>query len=143
VVEAVRLARRRPGSRLILSGGAPPGHIAAARGYAQLALDLGIEPSSLVILDRARDTAQEALDTAALLGSSPFVLVTSAFHMPRALRLMRRAGANPIPAPTAHGLRGTGFADRYGLIPCADGLRKTEAALHEYLGLAALVLHVN
>jgi uncharacterized SAM-binding protein YcdF (DUF218 family) len=143
IVEGVRLARSRPGSRLLVSGGAPPGFAPSALGFAQMAADLGIERSAVVIMDRALDTSQEARDVAALLGHAPFILVTSAFHMPRAMRLMRRAGADPVPAPTGQSLYAPPATDRFGLVPGSRGLRKTEAALHEYLGLAAVSLRID
>ena len=142
IVEGVRLARARPGARLVVSGGAPPGHTPSALGYAEMALELGVDPSALTVRDRALDTEQEARDIAALLGQSPFILVTSAYHMPRAMRLLRRAGANPVPAPTGQGYHGR-QGERFGLIPTSRGLRKTEAALHEYLGLAAVCLRLD
>ena len=143
IVEGVRLARSRPGSRLLVSGGAPPGFAPSALGFAQMAADLGIERSSVVIMDRALDTSQEARDVAALLGHAPFILVTSAFHMPRAMRLMHRAGADPVPAPTGQSLYAPPATDGLGLVPGSRGLRKTEAALHEYLGLAAVSLRID
>jgi uncharacterized SAM-binding protein YcdF (DUF218 family) len=143
IVEGVRLARARPDARLLLSGGAPPGFTPSALGYAQLAVDLGIPRSALIVMDRALDTAQEARDVVAMLGQAPFILVTSAYHMPRAMRLMRRAGANPMPAPTGQISHAHLGAERYGVIPGSRGLRKTEAALHEYLGLAAVGLRID
>lgn len=143
IVEGVRLAHSRPNSRLIVSGGAAPGSTPSALGYAQLAADLGIRPSDLVVLDRGRNTEEEARDVAALLGSAPFILVTSAYHMPRAMKLMRGAGANPIPAPTGQLMNAWQGAERFGIMPGSRGLRKTEAALHEYLGLAAVSLRID
>ena len=143
IVEGVRLARARPDSRLVVSGGALQGFMPVALGYARLAADLGIDPAAIVVRDRAVNTEQEAQDMAALLGPEPFILVTSAYHMPRAMRLMHRAGTNPIPAPTGQILRAQHAAERFGLIPGSRGLRKTEAALHEYLGLAAIGLRMD
>jgi uncharacterized SAM-binding protein YcdF (DUF218 family) len=143
IVEGVRLARGRPDTQLLVSGGALPGFTPIALGYARLATDLGIDPAAIVVMDRPIDTEQEAREVAARLGQTPFVLVTSAYHMPRAMRLMRRAGTNPIPAPTGQLLKGQHGAERFGLIPGARGLRKTETALHEYLGLAAIGLRID
>jgi uncharacterized SAM-binding protein YcdF (DUF218 family) len=143
IVEGVRLARLRPDSRMLVSGGAPPGFTPTALGYAQLAADLGIERSAVIIMDRALDTAQEAREVAAVLGHSPFVLVTSAYHMRRAMVLMRRAGSNPLPAPTGQLVHIQHGFERFGLIPGSRGLRKTEAALHEYFGLAAISLGID
>ena len=140
IVEGVRLAHSRPDSRLLVSGGAPPGFAPGARGYARLATEMGIDGASIVVMDRALNTEQEAAEVAAMMGQSPFILVTSAFHMPRAMRLMRAAGANPLPAPTGNLVHLRRDAEGIPLMPGSRGLRKTEAALHEYLGLAAAVL---
>jgi uncharacterized SAM-binding protein YcdF (DUF218 family) len=134
IVEGVRLALSRPDSRLLVSGGAMPGHTPSAWGYAQMATELGIQRSALIVMDRALNTSQEAREVFGLLGHSPFILVTSANHMPRAMQLMHREGANPVAAPTA---QVTHKHSELGLVPGSGGLHKTEAALHEYLGLAA------
>jgi uncharacterized SAM-binding protein YcdF (DUF218 family) len=143
IVEGVRLMRSRPDSRLLVSGGAPPGFAPSALGYARLATELGIPRSALIVLDSALDTSEEARAVVAVLGHTPFILVTSAYHMPRAMRLMRRAGADPIPAPTGQRLHTPRGARRFGLFPGSRDLRNTEIALHEYLGLAAVGLGVE
>jgi len=140
IVEGVRLARSRPDARLLVSGGAPPGFTPGALGYAQMAAELGVDRSALIVMGHALNTAQEARDVATSLGHTPFILVTSAYHMPRAMQLMHRAGANPVPAPTGQILHPQQGIERLGLIPGSRGLRETEIALHEYLGLAALGL---
>jgi uncharacterized SAM-binding protein YcdF (DUF218 family) len=138
VAEGLRLARLLPQARLILSGGGLRPERSPAHGYALLARDFGMPESALVVMDRAIDTSGEARDVTALLGARPFLLVTSASHMPRAMRLMGQAGARPIAAPTAHITRGD---DRFGwdlFVPRGTALRTTELALHEYVGLAAI-----
>jgi len=138
IVEGVRLARRLGAVRLVVSGGAPPGETPSALGYAKLARGLGIDDASLLVLDASLDTRAEAHSVAALIGAATFILVTSAYQMPRAMRLMERAGARPIPAPTGQ-LSYESANIRWGSwLPTSGGLSKTERALHEYLGLAAL-----
>lgn len=138
IVEGVRLARRLGAVRLIVSGGAPPGQTPSALGYAELARGLGIDDSALLVLDAPLDTGAEARSVAALIGAAPFILVTSAYHMPRAMRLMKRAGAHPIPAPTGQLAREPANHGWREWLPNSGGLGKTERAVHEYLGLAAL-----
>ena len=77
------------------------------------------------------------------LGGAPFVLVTSAYHMPRAVRLMQRAGQHPIPAPTGQRVGAFPWRGFHRWLPTSAGLRDTELALHEYLGLAALTLGIS
>jgi uncharacterized SAM-binding protein YcdF (DUF218 family) len=140
IVEGLRLARLMGGVRLVVSGGAAPGFIPAALGYAQLARDFGVPDASLMILDQSLDTGDEARTIKARLGAAPFLLVTSAYHMPRAVRLMQRVGAHPIPAPTGQRV---GAYNGGWLQPTSAGMRSTELALHEYLGLAALAFGIS
>lgn len=138
VTEGIRLARRIRGARLVVSGGSPPDLSPPALGYALLAREFGFGDSSLILLDRALDTGAEAKSVFSLLGATPFILITSAYHMPRAMRLMQKAGAHPIPAPTGQRVNESAPGGLHSVLPTADGLRKTDRALHEYLGLAAI-----
>ena len=139
IVEGVRAMRQLPGARLIVSGGAPAGREPAARGYAQLARVLGVDETSIIVLDTSLNTAAEARSIAGAIGAEPFLLVTSAWHMPRAMRLMARVHAHALPLPTG---QETGRPCDYWscLLPSSVGLGMTERAIHEYLGLAALDL---
>ena len=143
IVEGVRLMRRLGAVKLVVSGGAPPGRTPPAFGYAKLARGLGVDDASLVVLSGSLDTSAEARSVAALLGAAPFILVTSAYHMPRAMRLMERAGAHPFPAPTGQLVNESANGGWSSLLPTSGGLGKTERALHEYLGLAALAVGVD
>lgn len=138
IVEGVRILRLLPTARMILSGGAGDGLAPSAVGYALLAQELGVDPTRLDILDWPLDTHQEAQAVAALVGSRPFILVTSAYHMPRAMRLMALAGVHPIAAPTGQLSDMPPLKGWRKFVPTSGGLRKTERAIHEYLGLAAL-----
>jgi uncharacterized SAM-binding protein YcdF (DUF218 family) len=143
IVEGVRLSRHLQSARLVVTGGAPPGLIPSALGYATLARELGVPDSSITVLDKPRDTDEEARSISHLLGEQPFILVTSAYHMPRAIRLMGRVGARAVPAPTGQqtGMPPPSLLMR--LLPSSVGLGRTERAIHEYLGLAALSFHLN
>jgi uncharacterized SAM-binding protein YcdF (DUF218 family) len=140
IVEGMRLLRRLPQAQLVVSGG-PPGPKAPARGYARVARELGVSEDRLIVIERdTRDTASETRQVAARIGSEPFLLVTSADHMPRAMRLMRRAGGNPIPAPATQRV---GPLDAIDFLPRAEGLEGTERAFYEYTGLLAIGLGLD
>jgi uncharacterized SAM-binding protein YcdF (DUF218 family) len=136
LVEGVRLQRQLPGSRLLLSGGSVFGSGADADAMRALAVELGVEPASLVLDDISPDTETQAEVVRARLGAEEFLLVTSASHMPRAMALFKKAGTNPTAAPTHfltqknHGISPSEF------FPNAGGLRRAETAAYEYLGLA-------
>ena len=143
IIEGVRLLRLLPGAQLVVSGGARPGDVPGALGYAELARQLGVEPGALIVLDQPRNTAAEARALAVRLGAQPFLLITSAWHMPRAMRLMERAGAHAVPLPTG---QESEFSCRPWwacTLPSSRALGMTDRALHEYLGLAAVALNLQ
>jgi uncharacterized SAM-binding protein YcdF (DUF218 family) len=127
----------------LVSGGARAGLAPPARGYAELARDLGIDPAAMVISDTPLDTVAEARAVVKVLGKAPFLLVTSAYHMPRAMRLMQNAGAQPIAAPTGQVVNGSARLQWGRVLPSSTGLGKTERAMHEYIGLLAVTLGIN
>lgn len=143
IVEGVRLVRLLNSTRLIVSGGALEGRPPVAEGYARLARELGVSETTLVALDEPLNTGEEAQTVFDIIGDEPLILVTSASHMPRAMKLMLRAGARPIPAPTGHHVLGSGYRGFRSFIPGSYSLRKTERALHEYLGLLALTMGID
>lgn len=136
LVEGIRLQRQLPGSRLLLSGGSVFGSDPDAETMRALAVGLGVDPASLELDGVSPDTETQAEVVRTRLGTEEFYLVTSASHMPRSLALFRKAGTNPIPAPT-HFLtqRDNGLAPG-DFFPSAGSLRRAEAVTYEYLGLA-------
>lgn len=99
VTEAVRLLRVLPDARLIVSGPAEGKHPAHATMLARAAESLGVPPERIAYIDQARDTEDESLAIGRMVGSAPFALVTSAWHMPRSVALFRHAGLAPLPCP--------------------------------------------
>ena len=143
LLEAIVLMQHLGTPHLIVSGGAAPGDVPPAHGYAKLARELGVQESAIILSDRPLDTGAEAKAVRQLLGSATFILVTSAYHMPRAMWLMQRAGLHAIPAPTGHRAHGWKYVRWRSFLPRGISLANTERALHEYLGLIALALGVD
>lgn len=142
LMEGLRLLHALPDAELVVSGGTRrAGEAPVARGYAAAASELGVPPERIVVLDTPTDTAQEAYAVREVLGEGErFLLVTSASHMRRAVEHFERVGLSPIPAPT-HFLTGRSVPERFSYwVPSGGNLRKTERAVYEYLGLAALGL---
>jgi uncharacterized SAM-binding protein YcdF (DUF218 family) len=90
LAEGVRLYRKAPGARLIVAGGAPPGHVPEAAAMAQVAEALGVSPQDILVEQVSRGTEGEARSVRPMVGEEPFVLVTDASHMPRAVALFRK-----------------------------------------------------
>ena len=98
----------------------------------QLALSLGVNKEKIIKLNKPVDTRQEAIEMKKIVGNKPFILVTSASHMKRAILLFKKQGLNPIAAPTYH----LGHEDEgYSNIFSSENLYKVKVAFHEYLGL--------
>ena len=142
-IEAYQQLRRQGLSpRLIFTGGwwptqpqlQPEGEVLRQR-----ALALGLPAADLASTSRVRNTAEEAQVVAAQLppGSS-MLLVTSAFHMPRAKRLFERQGLRVLPFPVdfqASGAwAGNPMADPLNWLPSAKGLESSSRALQEAIG---------
>jgi uncharacterized SAM-binding protein YcdF (DUF218 family) len=136
LVEGIRLQRQLPGSRLMLSGGSVFGSDPDSTTMRALAIDLGVDPAVLELDNVSPDTETQAEVVRALLGTEEFYLVTSASHMPRALALFRKAGTNPLPAPTHFLTQKDNGLSPSDFFPSSGGLRRAEATTYEYLGLA-------
>ena len=138
VLEGIRLHRRLPGSKLLLSGGIgggtpeDPKHADLLGAVTDLC---AVDRPSVVLHRSGWDTEEEAETISRVVGTQPFLLVTSASHMPRALGLFRRRGAHPIPASAfLYTMDEPGFAAS-DLVPTPGALNASNAGMHEYIGL--------
>jgi len=135
LVEGIRLHHELPESKLILSGGRVFDPVSEAKGMAEVALALGMKKENLVLEEVSRDTSDQARLIHGLIGEDPFILVTSAAHMPRSMALFKKRGLHPIPAPTDYQVKeGHGTHPRR-FYPTADGLIKSQRAFYEYSAL--------
>ncbi|MFC1491753.1 ElyC/SanA/YdcF family protein [Nitrospinota bacterium] len=137
LIEGIRLQRILPDTRLILSGGSPYGGDSEGKGMRDLAIALGVEEKKLVVEDRSRNTRDQAVYIKKIVGNDSFILVTSASHMLRAVKMFHKEKLNPIPAPAGHLV--VSKIDTYSIsefIPSADAMVKSRKSLYEYLGLA-------
>ena len=119
---------------LLVTGAAPlEGH----RGEAALMRGLITQEFGVPVRwfdENARTTAGNAREAAALLraaGIDHAVLVTSAFHMPRAQRVFERAGLRVTPAPTGYFGDHDDVFEWSDLVPSGDALRISYVALRE------------
>lgn len=136
LTEGLRLHHALPESTLILSGGTVFGDAPSATVMSRAAESLGADPKRLRIHPNPRNTQEETALMREAIGREPFLLVTSASHMPRAMLLARKAGLNPIPAPTAmRTATVSNPSDPAFYLPSANALAMSERAIHEYLGI--------
>lgn len=100
LTDGIRLWYENPGSKLIFTGAAAKTNpVSTAEAGARVAESLGIPRSEIIVLDKPKDTEEEAAAVKEAIGDAPFLLVTSASHLPRAMIFFRRAGLTPLPAP--------------------------------------------
>jgi uncharacterized SAM-binding protein YcdF (DUF218 family) len=136
IVEAVRLHRQIPGSKLVLSGGGVWGNEPEAEVMARVALIMGVKAQDLVLEATSKDTEEQARNLRAMVGEDKFILVTSASHIPRSMAFFKKRGMNPIPAPAGYQVQhGEGIVPR-SFFPDPGGLQQAETAFYEYMGLA-------
>ncbi len=140
----VELARRFPDAKLVYSGGTndltgklEPETNAARR----LFTTLGVAPSRVIYEPHSRNTWDNATMVADLIGDiagQDWLLVTSAFHMPRAIGVFRQVGLTVHPWPVDYRTP----ISRNGLyLPHAlANFANLEIASREYVGLAAYYL---
>ncbi len=101
---------------------------------AEVAIAIGVKKENLVLDEVSKDTEDQARFIYRMVKQEPFILVTSASHMPRSMTLFKKLGMRPIPAPTEYQVKeGRGTAPKR-FYPTADGLMKAERAFYEYLG---------
>lgn len=143
VVAAAILARRYPNMRVLYSGGSAnfiSDDSAREADYAVQVLEaLGVARERLITEPESRNTFEDAFYSKALAAPKPgerWLLVTSAFHMPRAVGVFRKVGFAVEPYPVDWRLMGRGDLIHFSS-SSEDGLSHTNLAVREWMGLLA------
>ena len=107
ITEAVILAKRFPQARIVYTSGTNSvlgGSSNEAARARDLMVAMGVARDRVTIEDKARNTDENARFTAAIVhpeASQRWLIVTSAFHMPRAMGVFEKAGFHPIAYPVS------------------------------------------
>jgi uncharacterized SAM-binding protein YcdF (DUF218 family) len=136
LVEGIRIYRKFPGCKLLVSGGAVFSTTPAAALMREAAIEMGVPGEDIILENRSLDTHDEAVMIKPMVGDAPLALVTSASHMKRSLLLFRGQAMKPYPAPAGSVASGSAALNPASFFPEASALQKSEMALHEYLGIA-------
>jgi uncharacterized SAM-binding protein YcdF (DUF218 family) len=139
LTEAAMLARRYPDAKIVYTSG---GNSIVGRPSSEaddakkLFVALGIAPERIQLETRSRNTDENARFSRDLVSPKPnevWLLVTSAYHMPRSMGLFRRAGFNVVAYPVDYHTYGD--SQDWSLRDAATGLRVFDIAVHEWIGL--------
>jgi uncharacterized SAM-binding protein YcdF (DUF218 family) len=141
LIEGAMLALRFPQARLVFTGGsARVGRAEDSTDPSEMVralwLGLGIGPERIILEQASRNTAENATLTRDIVQPKPgetWVLVTSAFHMPRAHETFQREGWDGIVAWPAD-FRSGDLADGRGIWRLDRNLQGLNLGLKEYLG---------
>lgn len=141
IIAAAALARKYPNARVVFTGGSAR-LVSDAReaDYAAAIFEsLGVDKARLIMERQSRNTMENVEFTKALVAPKPgerWVLITSAFHMPRSIGLFRKAGFPVEPYPVDWLVGGRRDAFSFTVLPL-EGLLRTDIAMREWLGLIA------
>ncbi len=133
IAEGIRIYKQLDNAKIIFSGYAgkdiktPHAFIAK-----DVAISLGVSKENILTQEEAKDTQEEAELVSKIVNNEKFILVTSASHMPRAMKIFQNQSLNAIAAPTDFLSKEDGD---YLREPRAKEIRKTEVAMHEYIGM--------
>jgi uncharacterized SAM-binding protein YcdF (DUF218 family) len=140
MTEFIAIARRYPKVKMVFSGGSGDlvsHNLSEADVVQRFAEQQGLEPGRILLEGRSRNTRENAVFARELANPRPgerWLLITSAFHMPRSAAVFKAVGWDVIPYPVDYRALPSKIQWR------AIMLKRFELfsmALHEWIGLAA------
>jgi len=142
VIAVAALAHRYPNARIIFSGGS--GNLisgdAREADYASAVFEsLGVPKQHLTMERRSRNTQENAEFSKAIAAPKSgerWLLVTSAYHMPRSVGLFRKAGFAVEPYPVDWRVGGRADILTFSSLS-SEGLDRVDTGIREWMGLAA------
>ena len=147
LLEAIRLLRMIPGAKILISGGPLDSAgigVPISQIVGDLTREMGIPGERILLETKSTNTYENGVEIRKILGDKPFILVTSASHLPRAIGVFQKLGLSPIPAPAdfrairskprVGGSTGELVRAMISALPSPDNLSHSERAFHEYAG---------
>lgn len=142
VIAMLELARRFPDARVVYTSGSGnliESPVPEAPFAGKLLDTFGIARDRIVLESRSRTTGENAAFLRKMILPKPgerWLLVTSAFHMPRSIGVFRKAGFDVEAYPVDWRTRGWIDASQpFGRL--SAGLSRCDVAVHEWMGLVA------
>ena len=139
LTEFAALSKKYPDAKLLFTSGSGKllsQDIKEADIVGPFLSSLGVDENRVQFENQSRNTYENAIMSKQMVNPYPgetWILVTSAFHMPRSVGIFRKAGWNVIPYPTDFNFAGDYyFQPSFSFI---SGLNSLSGAIHEWLGL--------
>lgn len=145
VLDTIQLAHRYPQARILISGGGGTvfgDGTAEAPVIADYLKSIGIDPTRIVLETRSRTTFENAIysqEIAKPQEGERWLLVTSAWHMPRAVGVFEKAGFPVTPYPVDFRI-GAQSNKHVPFASLSDGLRRLDIGSKEWAGLIGYYL---
>ena len=146
MTDSAALALRFPNAKIAFAGGdgsliedqGPAEALTEAEAARRFYTGLGIAAERIIMEDRSRNTHENAIFVKPLIAQKPgetWLLVTSAWHMPRSVGIFRKAGVDVVPYPVDYTTRGVPRDYRQLNRGLSYGLGLTDLAIKEWIGL--------
>jgi len=138
ITEGIQLFNQLEGGYLVTSGGrmSPRGRSGSSCVQMKnLAVSLGVDEKRIIPACNSRDTYEEAREIKKILKEEPFLLVTSGYHMRRAMYIFEKLDMNPLAAPCEMKAQSKGKYTFRDFIPAFWVLENSSLAINEYAGL--------
>jgi uncharacterized SAM-binding protein YcdF (DUF218 family) len=136
LTEAIRLIQITGSNHLIVSGRSKTSQVTQAEVLRNAAVSLGVSPENITMVPEPTNTREEVRCAARILNpDQPFLLVTDAIHMPRAMQVFHREGLHPVAAPCNYMVKKEEDNPFLWWFPSSKNLEKAESAIHEYVGM--------
>lgn len=140
VLKGVRLYRRKAAPLIIMSGGSGDlfdPNFKEAELMKELAVELGVPRDKILVESQSRNTRENMARTKQLLDeikAGKIILVTSAFHIPRSLAILRKLGVDAVPAPSDFYVTDEKY-DLFSFVPDLGNLGRSSVAIKEHVGI--------
>ncbi len=151
VIYAAKLHQQFPDAKILLSGGdidfLDQSASTPAQDMQKILLLMGIPQGNLILQDRSQNTYEDALYSCQMIkekGYDQVILVTSAMHMPRSVKLFEKQGCQVMPAPTDYTITDITWEKTIhpnfeefiiNLVPSYTNLSLMTKSIKEYLGM--------
>ena len=131
-VEIYFQAEHKP--TIIISGSDPISSSSRpAEEIAKFIQSFNVSKENILLEEKSKNSYQSAKEIKKIISDESFILITSAYHLPRSVYIFRKMGLDPIPVPAD--FKAEENYNIFDFFPDPGNLKKCDLAFHEYFGL--------